>query len=168
MKVLQLMLGLLLVLFTTVTFAQMVDINTATAEQLEKGLKGIGPAKAAAIVKYRSDNGPFKAVDDLINVPGIGDKTVAGLKNSATVGGAAPTVPAMPNKSTLPSTAPVSVKQPAVTPAAPAMAVKPITSPAPVPPAPAIPAKSTTSPVMVPPTPAVPAKPKAAVELPKQ
>lgn len=167
MKVLRLMLSLLLVLFTTVTFAQMVDINTATAEQMEKGLKGIGPAKAAAIVKYRSDNGPFKAVDDLINVPGIGDKTVAGLKNAATVGGVTHMAPAMPHKPTLPSTAPVSVKT-AAPPAAPAMAVKPITPPATVPPAPAIPAKSTTSPVTVPPTPAVPVKPKATVELPKQ
>lgn len=64
-----------------------VNINTATAEQLE-GLNGIGPAKAEAIVEYRKKNGNFKSVDDLNQVPGIGDKTMAKLRPELTVSGA--------------------------------------------------------------------------------
>lgn len=62
-----------------------VDINSADAAALEQ-VKGIGPAKAAAIVKYRTDNGPFKAVDDLVNVPGIGEKSVEQLRSQLSVG----------------------------------------------------------------------------------
>ncbi|HRF62611.1 MAG TPA: ComEA family DNA-binding protein [Candidatus Competibacter sp.] len=98
-----LLLGLILILFSAVTFAQMVDINTATADQLEKGLKGIGPSKAAAIVKYRQEHGRFNSVEELTNVPGIGDKTLAGIKDSVTVGSGTPSIPATPGKSTLPA-----------------------------------------------------------------
>lgn len=66
-----------------------VDLNTATKEQLE-AVKGIGPKKAQAIVDYRKKNGQFKSVDDLKNVKGFGDKTVAKLKNDLTIGGGAP------------------------------------------------------------------------------
>ncbi|WP_434633004.1 ComEA family DNA-binding protein [Chromobacterium sp. CV08] len=66
-----------------------VNLNTATAQQLES-LNGIGPVKAKAIVDYRTKNGPFKTVDDLKKVPGIGDKTLDKLRKELTVGGAAP------------------------------------------------------------------------------
>ncbi|OHX12846.1 ComEA family DNA-binding protein [Chromobacterium sphagni] len=66
-----------------------VNLNTATAPQLE-ALQGIGPAKAKAIIDYRSKNGPFKTVDDLKKVSGIGDKTLEKLRKDLTVGGAAP------------------------------------------------------------------------------
>jgi len=67
-----------------------VNINTATQEQLET-LNGIGPSKAIVIIEYRKKNGNFKTVDDLNNVPGFGDKTLAKLKPEITVsGGAAP------------------------------------------------------------------------------
>ena len=49
-----------------------INVNTATAEQLE-ALPGIGPTLAAAIVQERERNGPFRSVDDLTRVPGIGD-----------------------------------------------------------------------------------------------
>lgn len=52
-----------------------IDINTATQEQLAL-LTGVGPAKAAAIVEYRENNGPFASVDDLAKVSGIGPATV--------------------------------------------------------------------------------------------
>jgi competence protein ComEA len=48
-----------------------LDLNTATADQLD-ALPGIGPATAAAIVGYRERDGPFRAVDDLLEVRGIG------------------------------------------------------------------------------------------------
>lgn len=70
-----------------------VNINTATQEQLEM-LNGIGPSKAMAIIEYRKKNGNFKTVDDLNNVPGFGDKTLAKLKPEITVsGGPAPVTP---------------------------------------------------------------------------
>ncbi len=55
----------------------MVNINTATTDQLVEVLQGVGPAKAKAIVEYREQNGPFKTVDELVNVKGIGKATVA-------------------------------------------------------------------------------------------
>lgn len=68
-------------------FAQ-VNINTATKDQLD-GLKGIGPVKAQAIVDYRTKNGPFKTVDDLEKVPGIGPATMKEIRGDITVTGAA-------------------------------------------------------------------------------
>lgn len=63
-----------------------VDINSATAEQLD-ALKGVGPAKAKAIIEYRAKNGPFKSVDDLENVKGFGKKTIDGFRADVTLGG---------------------------------------------------------------------------------
>lgn len=52
-----------------------VNINAATAEELTQ-LKRIGPKYAEKIVAYREANGPFKSADDLVDVPGIGPKTL--------------------------------------------------------------------------------------------
>lgn len=65
-----------------------VNINTATQEELD-AVKGIGPGKAKAIIDYRSKNGPFKSVDDLKEVKGFGEKSLAKLKGELTVSGAA-------------------------------------------------------------------------------
>ncbi|MGE0083261.1 MAG: ComEA family DNA-binding protein [Desulfococcaceae bacterium] len=54
--------------------AEMVNINTATEDELMK-LDKIGSAKAAEIIKYRNENGPFASPDDLKKVKGIGDAT---------------------------------------------------------------------------------------------
>jgi competence protein ComEA len=62
-----------------------VDINSAGASELEK-LPGIGPSKAAAIIEYRNQHGPFKSVDELDNVPGIGPSTLANLRGAAECG----------------------------------------------------------------------------------
>jgi competence protein ComEA len=50
----------------------MVNLNTASAETLQKELSGIGSAKAMAIVAYREANGEFASVDELLEVKGIG------------------------------------------------------------------------------------------------
>lgn len=53
-----------------------VNVNTASADALSELLNGVGPKKAEAIVAYREANGPFKVVDDLLNVKGIGPATL--------------------------------------------------------------------------------------------
>jgi len=65
--------------------AGLVNINTADEATLTS-LQGIGPTKAKAINQYRQEHGPFKTVDDLKKVSGIGDKTLAALKPFITVG----------------------------------------------------------------------------------
>ncbi len=62
-----------------------VDVNTATQSELE-AVKGIGPAKAKAIVEHRQKNGAFKSVDDLAGVKGFGKASVAKLKGELAVG----------------------------------------------------------------------------------
>jgi competence protein ComEA len=66
-----------------------VNINTATVDELN-AIKGIGPAKAKAIVEYRDKNGPYKSLDDLKGVKGFGDKSVDKLRDELIVGDAAP------------------------------------------------------------------------------
>jgi len=56
--------------------AEPVNINTASAEQLAESLNGVGLSKAALIVQYREANGPFTHMDELVNVKGIGLRTV--------------------------------------------------------------------------------------------
>jgi competence protein ComEA len=65
--------------------AGLVDLNTASAEQLET-LPRIGPSTAKAILDHRTRNGPFRSVDDLAKVPRIGPKTVERLRPYVTVG----------------------------------------------------------------------------------
>ena len=55
---------------------QTLNINTATAEQLQAGLVGIGAVKAQAIVEYREEHGPFASVEELLEVKGIGAATL--------------------------------------------------------------------------------------------
>ncbi|MBI4328520.1 MAG: helix-hairpin-helix domain-containing protein [Chloroflexi bacterium] len=62
----------------------LVDINTATLEELD-GLYGIGPKLARDIIAYREENGPFQRAEDLLLVPGIGPKTLAGFRDRVTV-----------------------------------------------------------------------------------
>ena len=62
-----------------------VDVNTASVDALV-GLPGIGRATAQRIVDYRKEHGPFKSLDDLLNVRGIGEKSLARLKDRITIG----------------------------------------------------------------------------------
>ena len=62
--------------FAGVVIAGPVNVNTADAETISAELQGVGITKAIAIVEYRQTNGPFKSVDDLAQVKGIGARTV--------------------------------------------------------------------------------------------
>ena len=64
--------------------SDVVNLNTATLDQLET-LPGIGEVLAQRILDYRTEHGPFKSVEDLLNVSGIGDKRLADLKPHITV-----------------------------------------------------------------------------------
>lgn len=66
--------------------AQKININLAEAWLLE-ALPGIGPARAQAIIDYRSQNGPFRQILELINVEGIGMATYEQIKELITVSG---------------------------------------------------------------------------------
>ncbi len=63
-----------------------VDLNAASLEELS-ALPGIGPARAKAILDWREENGPFRYIEDLVQVPGIGEGTLAKLEGYVTVGG---------------------------------------------------------------------------------
>lgn len=77
------LLVVLLVFCSFNAFATPVNINTADAKTIADSLIGIGLKKAEAIVDYRSKNGAFKAIGDLTQVSGIGDKTLE--KNKADI-----------------------------------------------------------------------------------
>ncbi|MEF3168649.1 MAG: helix-hairpin-helix domain-containing protein [Deltaproteobacteria bacterium] len=74
---------LLALLLAVPAFAR-VDINTADQATLE-AVKGLGPAKAAAIIEYRNAHGKFKSVDELTNVKGIGPKILEKIKDQVEV-----------------------------------------------------------------------------------
>jgi competence protein ComEA len=61
-----------------------LDLNTATAEQLDE-LDGIGPGMAGTILQYRQEHGGFGSVEELGQVPGIGDKRLAALREKVRV-----------------------------------------------------------------------------------
>jgi competence protein ComEA len=62
-----------------------VNINAASAAELE-GLPGIGAKTAGRIIEYRQKNGPFKKIEELMNVRGVGEKNFLKLKDQISVG----------------------------------------------------------------------------------
>jgi competence protein ComEA len=80
----KLLLCLSVLMFSGSVYAA-IDLNTATKEELE-AVKGLGPAKAEAIIAYRKQHGGFKQVDELSKVKGFGEKSVDKLRSEFTVG----------------------------------------------------------------------------------
>ena len=76
MKITTRLMAVLIACLPLWAFAGPVDVNTADAETISAELKGVGLAKAKAIVEYRKKHGPFKSPDDLSLVKGIGERTV--------------------------------------------------------------------------------------------
>lgn len=64
----------------------MLDLNTASAQSLEE-LPGVGPSTAAAIVRTRESRGPFLTVQELLEVPGIGETKLSQIEPFVRVGG---------------------------------------------------------------------------------
>ncbi|MFB3090857.1 MAG: ComEA family DNA-binding protein, partial [Gammaproteobacteria bacterium] len=60
----------------TLLFAETVNINTADKESLMTSIKGVGETRAEAIIAYREQNGPFKSIEELAEVRGIGASIV--------------------------------------------------------------------------------------------
>ena len=78
-----------------------VNLNTATKDELV-ALPGIGPAKAQAILDYRSKNGAFKSIEELKDVKGIGAKRYEKIKAELTVVAAPPKPAAKPAEASPP------------------------------------------------------------------
>ena len=78
-------------LFATAALAgvERVNINTADAATLDRVLNGIGPSKAEAIVIYRKANGPFRSIDQLASVKGIGLSTIEKNRDRIVIAGGA-------------------------------------------------------------------------------
>ena len=64
-----------------------INLNSATAAQIAV-LPGIGPKTADLVVQYRQKNGPFKKIEEIMNVKGIGEKSFLRIKDCLTVGDA--------------------------------------------------------------------------------
>jgi competence protein ComEA len=73
-------------LLTAAAHAAPVDINRADAAELDRAMVGVGAARAQAIVDHREQHGPFKSVDELTNVKGIGAATVERNRSNLRVG----------------------------------------------------------------------------------
>lgn len=70
---------------TEAKVAQKVNLNSADAKSIAKAMKGIGLKKAETIVAYRTANGPFKRVEDLLKIKGIGAATLTKNVNVITL-----------------------------------------------------------------------------------
>ena len=79
-----LLLTLLLLVLPALASAQ-VDLNRADAKMLAEAMSGVGLVKAEAIVAYRNAHGPFRRIEDLAKVKGIGAKTIAANRDTVVV-----------------------------------------------------------------------------------
>ncbi len=69
---------------STATDNQLININTADEKELQN-INGVGEAKAKAIIEYREENGLFTTIEDIKNVPGIGDSLFEKIKTYITI-----------------------------------------------------------------------------------
>ncbi len=87
MNKLKTLLFVLAFVFSSFAFAAgEVNINTADRDALMQAIDGIGEKRADAIIAYREANGPFKSVDELLNVKGVGAATLDKNRELLTVG----------------------------------------------------------------------------------
>ena len=63
-------------LIPTLLFAETININTADKESLMSEIKGVGEKRAEAIIAYREEHGPFKSIEELAEVRGVGPSIV--------------------------------------------------------------------------------------------
>ena len=75
----------IVLLFSNMAIAGLVNINLADATTLASELKGIGDKKAQAIVDYRTQNGDFTSINDLQNVKGISAKTIENNRSNLSI-----------------------------------------------------------------------------------
>jgi competence protein ComEA len=68
----------------TAVSTEVVNLNSASAAQIAS-LPGIGPKTADLVVEYRTKNGPFKKIEEVMNVRGIGEKSFLKIKDRLTV-----------------------------------------------------------------------------------
>ena len=102
--------GIFLFVFAVVpiAYAGLININTAAKAEL-MSLKGIGEVKAQAIIDYREARGPFRRIEDIMKVKGIGPATFATIKASIEVGDVPPPPPPSPRSQSAPvSQAPIA------------------------------------------------------------
>jgi competence ComEA-like helix-hairpin-helix protein len=93
-------LPILLILFATLAIradakhppAHPLDLNTATAEQLQQ-VPGIGPSTAKAIVNFRRKSGPFQRIEDLLAIKGISKARLEKMRPYLTINPATPKAP---------------------------------------------------------------------------
>ena len=72
MKIFTRLMALAMLVFSSLSLAAPVNINTASADEIAAALNGVGVKKAQAIVDYRSANGDFTSADQVMQVQGIG------------------------------------------------------------------------------------------------
>ena len=83
MEITKTLIALVVIFFSTITFASSVNINVASANEIAAALNGVGSAKAQAIIEYRTANGNFTNASQIVNVSGIGPATYE--KNKADI-----------------------------------------------------------------------------------
>ena len=67
-------------------WADVVNVNTASMEELSTSLVGVGEKRAAAIIEYREKNGPFQSIEGLLEVNGIGEVILEKNRDRITLG----------------------------------------------------------------------------------
>lgn len=101
-----------LLLLPALALAEPVNINTADASTLARELKGVGEARAQAIVEHRSQHGPFRSVDELSLVKGIGAKVIEQNRANLRVERTAPRASSSPARQPVPVPVPRSATAP--------------------------------------------------------